>query len=126
MEMEGGKLVNKLVSFVLLALAVGFISFGASAQLVPTSYGFPTILQTSNTVAYSQNTANALNYQNVNVNFPTDLGCSTGVDMAFPDISQTSLQTQSQTQTQYTQTNSYSEFSYPFVGIGTGLAGFSL
>ena len=119
-------MVNKLVTFVLLALAVSFISFGASAQLVPTSYGFPTIVQTNNAVAYEQDTANALNYQNVNVNFPTGLGYSTGVDMAFPDISQTSLQTQSQTHTQYSQSNSYSEFSYPFVGVGTGLAGFSL
>jgi hypothetical protein len=119
--------VNKLVTIVLLAIAVCLFSCGASAQLVPTSYGFPTIVQSNNAVSYNQDTANALDYQNVNVDFPSSLAFSPGVDMAFPSISQTSLQTQSVTHTDYSQSNSFSEFAYPFVGIGTsGLSGFGL
>ena len=112
-------MVNKLVTIVVLALAVCFFSWGVSAQLVPVSYGFPVITQSNNAVAFEQDTANALNYQNVNINFPTDLAFSPGVSMAFPDISQTSLQTQSATHTDFSQSSSYSEFAYPFVGTGT-------
>ena len=111
-----------------LMVATVFTIIGANAQLVPTSFGFPTIVQTNNAVAFSQDTANAVNYQDVSIEFPVvggGLPFGGGVSLAFPNIHQTSLQTQSATHTDFQQTNSFAEFAYPFVGVGgIGLPGF--
>ncbi len=121
-------MLNRAVALVTLAVVVCFFTIGANAQLVSTSYGFPTIVQSSNSVAWSQDTANALDYQDASVTFPTaGLAFSPGVCMSFPDIHQTSLQTQSVTHTDYAQTNQFAEFAYPFVGVGgVSLPGFGL
>lgn len=117
-----------LILVVAMALLIAPVIVPVYAQLVPTSFGFPTIVQTGSTTAFSQDTANALNYQNVDISFPT---ASEGavpfgaVSLAFPSISQTSLQTQSVTHTDFSQTSEYSEFAYPFAGIGAAaLPGF--
>ncbi len=120
-------MINKLVTVIMLAAAVSFFVSGASAQLIPTSFGFPTIVQSSNTVAFNQDTANALDFQDVSINFPTMGGGLPfgGVSLAFPSIHQTSLQTQSLTHTSFVQTNEFAEFAFPFVGVGTtGIPGF--
>lgn len=108
----------KLITTVTLAIVVCFFAAGASAQLVPISYGFPTIVQSNNAVAFEQDTANSLNYQAANIDFGGGLAFSPGVTMAFPSISQTSLQVQSATHTEYSQTSSYAEFAYPYAGVG--------
>ncbi len=47
------------------------------------------------------------------------------VDLAFPDVSQTSVETQDVTHTDFAQTNEYAEFAYPFVAAGpVSLPGF--
>ena len=108
----------------LAILIVAAISVPAGAQLTSTAFGFPTIVQSSNSVAFQQDTANALDYQNVNIDFPTCADLCTG-GFAFPSISQTSLQTQSATHTSFAQTNNFAEFSYPFTSVGSvGLPGF--
>ena len=120
-------MINKLVTVIMLATAACFFVFGASAQLIPTSFGFPTIVQSSNSVAFSQDTADALDFQDVSINFPTVGGGLPfgAVSLAFPSIHQTSLQTQSVTHTSFVQTSEFAEFAYPFVGVGaTGIPGF--
>ncbi len=119
-------MLSRLTVVITLAVAICFFTFGANAQLTSTSFGFPTIVQSSNSVAWSQDTANALDYQDASVTFPVaGLAFSPGVCMSFPDIHQTSLQTQSVTHTDYAQTNQFAEFAYPFVGVGAvGLPGF--
>jgi hypothetical protein len=119
--------MNKLVTIILLAAASSVFVFGASAQLVPTSFGFPVIVQSSNSVAFNQDTADALDFEDVSITFP--VACDGlpfgGVSLAFPSIHQTSLQTQSVTHTSFVQTNEFAEFAYPFVGVGaTGVPGF--
>lgn len=116
-------MTSKLITISTLVLALSFFTFGACAQLVPTSFGFPTIVQTSNALAWSQDTANALDYQNVNIDFSgAGVPFSAGVGFSFPSISQTSLQTQSVTHTDFSQSSQFAEFAYPFVGVGaTGL-----
>jgi hypothetical protein len=117
-------LINKLVTVIMLAAASSFFVFGASAQLIPTSFGFPTIVQSSNTVAFNQDTANALDFQDVSIDFSGGLPFGP-VSLAFPSIHQTSLQTQSVTHTSFVQTNEFAEFAFPFVGVGaTGIPGF--
>jgi hypothetical protein len=47
------------------------------------------------------------------------------VNLAFPDIDQTVIQTQEVTHTDFAQTNEYAEFAYPFAGVGpVALPGF--
>jgi hypothetical protein len=117
-----------LVLAVATVLLIASVIVPACAQLVPTSFGFPTIVQKGSTTAFTQDTANALNYQNVDISFPTAAEGAVpfgAVSLAFPSISQTSLQTQSATHTAFSQTNEFAEFAYPFVGVGAAsLPGF--
>jgi len=47
------------------------------------------------------------------------------VNLAFPSIQQTVIQTQEVTHTDFAQTNEFAEFAYPFVGVGpVALPGF--
>jgi hypothetical protein len=111
-----------------MALLIAPAIVPAYAQLVSTSFGFPTIVQTGSTTAFTQDTANAQDYENVDISFPTAVEGTVpfgAVSLAFPSISQTSLQTQSATHTQFVQTNEFAEFAYPFVGVGAAsLPGF--
>ena len=136
---------------IFLAIAVLFsvvVALPAYANLVPTTFGFPVIVQNGSTSAFNQDTANATDFEALNVAIPasfdgTDLGgtalsgtlttpgglTASGtvtanvlpfgpVDLAFPDISQTVDQTQAVTHTDFSQTNEYAEFAYPFVAAG--------
>ncbi len=110
----------KLVSVIVLALLASFFAAGAAAQLVPASFGFPVIVQSSNTVAFNQDTANAIDFEDASITFPTVSGGLPfgGVSLVFPSIHQTSLQAQSMTSTSFAQTSEFAEFAYPFVGVG--------
>jgi len=140
-----------------LAIAVLFLALAAIpayANLVPTTFGFPVIVQNGSTSSFNQNTANATDFEALNVNFPPSIdglnlggtaltggfsadGISAGgtatfnalpfgpVDLGFPDITQTVDQCQSVTNTNFAQTNEYAEFAYPFVAAGpVSLPGF--
>ncbi|HTY91323.1 MAG TPA: hypothetical protein VMC84_09120 [Methanocella sp.] len=139
-----------LRNILLVMLALTLVVLPAYANLVPTTYGFPVIVQNGSTSAFNQDTACATDFENININFPAyfdglHLGASTlGVDtpcgdadltanvlpfgpvnLAFPDICQTVCQTQDVTHTDFAQTNEYAEFAYPFVGVGgVSLPGF--
>jgi hypothetical protein len=138
----------------ILALAIAILAVPVYADLVPTTFGFPVIVQNGSTSAFNQDTAAATDFEAININFPVsadgvDLGATalsgdlsglgvTGngtatanvlpfgpVDLAFPDISQTVDQTQDVTHTDFAQTNEYAEFSYPFESVGSvSLPGF--
>jgi hypothetical protein len=113
-------LVNKTIF--ILAIALTMMVAPAGASLTSTSFGFPTIVQTGSTTAFVQDTANAQDFEDVSISFPiaADSALAFGpVSLAFPSISQTSLQTQSITHTEFSQTNEFAEFAYPFVGVGT-------
>jgi hypothetical protein len=140
-----------------LAIAVLFtalVALPAYANLVPTTFGFPVIVQNGSTSAFNQDTACATDFEALNVAIPasfdgadiggtaltgtitapglTASGTATAnvlpfgpVDLAFPDISQTVDQTQDVTHTDFSQTNEYAEFAYPFVAAGpVSLPGF--
>ena len=138
----------------ILALAFAVLALPVYADLVPTTYGFPVIVQNGSTSAFNQDTANATDFEAININFPVsvdglNLGATTltgglsadginagatatanvlpfgPVNLAFPDISQVVDQTQDVTHTDFAQTNEYAEFAYPFVGVGgVSLPGF--
>jgi len=113
---------------VLLAVAVVAMSAPAFANLVPTSFGFPVIVQNGTTTAFNQDTAFATDLEHTNIDFPTaDEGVLPfgAVNLAFPSIEQNVCQTQDVTHTDFAQTNEFAEFAYPFVGVGpVALPGF--
>jgi hypothetical protein len=123
--------MRKILTFgtmVVLALALVAMTLPANANLVPTSFGFPVIVQNGTTTAFNQDTATAADLENVAISFPTaeegtlDFGA---VNLAFPSITQNTLQTQDVTHTDFAQTNEFAEFAYPFTSVGaTSLPGF--
>jgi hypothetical protein len=54
---------------VVLVLAIVAI-LPVAANLVPTTFGFPVIVQNGSTSAFNQNTANATDFEAININFP--------------------------------------------------------
>jgi hypothetical protein len=135
-----------IVSMLVIAFMVCILP--VYADLVPTTFGFPVIVQNGSTSAFNQDTANATDFEAININFPpsfdgVNLGATTltgglstdgvtaggaatfnvlpfgPVDLAFPDITQVVDQTQDVTHTDFSQTNEYAEFAYPFVGVGS-------
>ena len=146
--------MSKVMKGLLLVLAIAVVAMPAYANLVPTTFGFPVIVQNGTTSAFNQDTACATDFENVNINFPVfdqlnscglsntlalgpttvtgdDFSASANVlpfgpvNLAFPSISQTVDQTQTVTHTDFAQTNEFAEFAYPFVGVGAvSLPGF--
>ena len=138
----------------LVLLVVAFVALPAYANLVPTTFGFPVIVQNGTTSAFNQDTATATDFENINIDIPVfdhfncdglnnnlDLGATAisaddftasanvlpfgPVNLAFPSISQTVIQNQTVTHTDFAQTNEFAEFAYPFVGVGpVSLPGF--
>jgi hypothetical protein len=138
----------------LVVLAFVATMLPAYANLVPTTFGFPVIVQNGSTSAFNQDTAAATDFENLSIRIPVfdnglDLGASVfqngsvgndveaqglktanvlpfgPVNLAFPSIEQTVIQNQSVTHTDFAQTNEFAEFAYPFVGVGpVALPGF--
>lgn len=107
----GRSIAGAMFVIAILCMAMlACITMPAFGQLVPTSFGFPNIVQTSTSTAWVQDTANSLNFQDA------------GVDLSsgFPCIHQTSLQTQSLSHTEFSQTTSFTAIGYPFVSVGPG------
>src|SRR5271157_448056 len=61
----------------LVVLALAFVAmaiYPVAANLVPTTFGFPVIVQNGSTSAFNQDTANATDFENINISFPVDIG----------------------------------------------------
>ncbi len=115
-------------TLVVLALALAAFILPAYASLVPTSFGFPVIVQSGTTTAFNQDTAAATDLEATAINFPTSTEGVLpfgAVNLAFPSITQNVVQTQDVTHTDFAQTTENAEFAYPFVGVGcVSLPGF--
>ena len=78
----------------ILAVAFAVFALPVYANLVPTTFGFPVIVQNGSTSAFNQDTANATDFEAININFPPSIdglnlgattltgGLSTGDDSA--------------------------------------------
>jgi len=63
---------NGLRSVLVLAVVVAMI-LPASANLVPTTFGFPLIVQNGSTSAFNQDTASATDFEDINIDFLVSL-----------------------------------------------------
>ncbi len=120
--------MKKTIAYgILIVLAFALIA-PASASLVGTSFGFPTITQTGTTTAFNRDTAAATDTEAFALSFPTTgeseftslAGLPEGgaFNLAFPSIAQTVAQTQVLTHCDFATTTEEAAFSYPFVGVG--------
>jgi hypothetical protein len=75
--------MSKVIRIGLLVLLVtALVALPAAANLVPTTFGFPVIVQNGSTSAFNQDTAKATDFENIDINFPlyfdgVHLGAST-------------------------------------------------
>ncbi|AFD00123.1 hypothetical protein Mtc_1369 [Methanocella conradii HZ254] len=63
--------MSKMIRYGLLVLlAVALVALPAYANLVPTTFGFPVIVQNGSTCAFNQDTATATDFENISIKFP--------------------------------------------------------
>ena len=107
--------MSKVIAYgILFVLALTLVaSTMASASLVATTFGFPTITQVGTTTAFNRDTAAATDTEAFALSFPTVVG-----NAGFPAIAQTVDQTQVLTHCDFATTTEDAAFSYPFVGVG--------
>lgn len=113
-----------------LAIALVAMMLPASANLVGTQFGFPTIVQNGATTAFNRDTAVATDTEAVAISFPigesfendlpgtAELVGFGSFGIPFPTIAQTVAQTQALTHTDFATTSESAAFAYPFVGVG--------
>ncbi|MCD1293906.1 hypothetical protein CUJ83_02700 [Methanocella sp. CWC-04] len=119
--------------FLVLALAIAGMILPAGASLVATQFGFPTIYQAGETLAFNRDTAAAFDNEAVAICFTPAVTETNGLylaqegataipfcgaSLAFPTIVQTVDQAQVLTHCDFAQTKETACFSYPFAGVG--------
>src|SRR3974377_1065221 len=111
--------MSKVITYgILFVLALAIIGT-ASASLVGTAFGFPTIAQTGTTTAFNRDTAAATDSEAFALAFPTVAPTNAvGITRGCPTIAQTVDQTQVLTHCDFATTTETAAFAYPFVGVG--------
>src|SRR5512138_409753 len=109
---------------ILFVLALALVA-QASASLVGTAFGYPTITQSGTTTAFNRDTAAATDTEAFALAFPnagvTDIlgnPAIAGLTLGLPTIAQTVAQTQVLTHCDFATTTEAASFAYPFVGVG--------
>lgn len=119
--------MKNVVSYgVLFLLAISVVATCiVGAQLVGTTFGSPTIMQTGTTTAFNRDTAAATDTEAFALSFPNtgealiDGAPETAAfTLGFPTIAQTVDQTQVLTHCDFAQTQEEAAFAYPFAGVG--------
>jgi hypothetical protein len=114
-------MVRKLLSIVMLSLAIAFLAAPVTASLVPMSFGFPQLVQDHTLTVFEKDSAVATDNEAAAVSFgggsASDL-CGTTFGSSLPTISQTSVQSQLLNSCKFMNENQHFAFSYPFVSIG--------
>ncbi len=114
-------MVSKLLSIVMLSLAVAILAVPAAASLVPMSYGFPSLVQDHTLTVFEKDTAVATDNEAAAVAFggaSASSLCNSAFGTSFPTISQTAVQSQVLNSVKFMQENEHFAFAYPFVSIG--------
>jgi hypothetical protein len=113
-------MVRKLLSIVMLSLALAIIAMPAVASLVPMSFGFPTLVQDHTLTVFEKDSAVATDNEAAAVSFPSTASslCDSTFGSAFPTITQTSVQSQVLNSCKFMNENQHFAFAYPFISIG--------
>ncbi|HTY91322.1 MAG TPA: hypothetical protein VMC84_09115 [Methanocella sp.] len=101
--------------YILIALLL-ILASAASASLLPMSFGFPAMIQSTNSTAFRQSVGTAWDLESLDF---SPFGTST---FGYPVVSQSGVQGQAIEATDFDQTTAFTAYSYP--AITTGLTGF--
>jgi hypothetical protein len=108
-----------IIMTVLVGMVVALMALQANASLVPMSWGFPQMTQSSSLTAFQKDSALATDDESAAVAFPTAVDTVGSVfGSSFPTISQTSAQSQLLNSIKFQNENSNFAFAYPFLSIG--------
>jgi hypothetical protein len=108
-----------IIMAVLVGVVIALMALPACASLVPMSWGFPQMTQTSSLTAFQKDTATATDDESAAVAFPTAVDSVNSVfGTSFPTISQTSAQSQLLNSVKFQNEDSKFAFAYPFLSIG--------
>ena len=103
----------------LVGVVIALMALQAGASLVPMSFGFPQMTQSSSLTAFQKDSAAATDNEAAAVAFPTAADSVNSVfGTSFPTITQTSLQNQILNSVKFQNENSNFAFAYPFLSIG--------
>lgn len=113
----------KIIMAALTGLVIVMMAFQAGASLVPMSWGFPQMAQSSSLTAFQKDTALATDDEASAVAFPSTAGDLTGsvFGSSFPTISQTAVQSNQLSSIKFQNENSNFAYAYPFLSIGNSL-----
>jgi alkaline phosphatase len=104
---------------VLTGMVIALVALQANASLIPMSFGFPQMTQSSSLTAFSKDTASATDSEAAAVAFPTAADTvNSAFGTSFPTISQNSVQSQLLNSVKFQNENSNFAFAYPFLSIG--------
>lgn len=107
-----------MVLLTLVVLAFSAVSYPASANLTPISWGFPVLVQNGSLTALQTSMQSASDLESAHIAFPT-AGLGGGLfGSAFPSISQNSLQNALATNMLFGRQTESIYFAYPFLSIG--------
>jgi len=113
----------KILMAALMGLVIVLMAFQAGASLVPMSWGYPQMVQSSSLTAFQKDTAQATDNEAAAVSFGASAGDLTGsvFGSSFPTISQTGVQSNILSSVMYQNENSNFAYAYPFLSIGNSL-----
>ena len=113
---EGNIMPKRLILTAFTIGVIAILALPAIGNLMPMSWGFPTMVQNNSLTSFTAAFQNASNVQNANIAFPTT---TTGVLAdSFPTIEQDGNQFQQLSQISFQQEKQYSQFAYPWFSMG--------
>lgn len=113
----------KIVMAVLMGLVTVMMALPAGASLVPMSWGYPQMAQSSSLTAFQKDTAQTTDDEAAAISFPTSATSLTDsvFGSSFPTISQTAVQSSLLNSVRFQNENSNFAYAYPFLSIGNSL-----
>lgn len=108
-----------IITSVLVGTIIALMALQATASLVPMSWGYPQMSQSSTLTAFQKDSAVATDDEAAAVAFPTAADAvNSAFGTSFPTISQTSAQSQLLNSVKFQNEDSNFAFAYPFLSIG--------
>ncbi|MCD1293620.1 hypothetical protein CUJ83_01230 [Methanocella sp. CWC-04] len=101
-----------------LIMAVIAMALPAGAYMTPIQYGFPNVFQDSESTYFCRDTAEANEFEFVDINWGGGAPFYGGRGFSFPSITQVSSRSQVMTHTEFAHTRETTAIGYPFLGIG--------
>ncbi len=113
-------MMKGIVLVVLIGLVFGSAAVPAVASLVPMSWGFPQMSQSTSLTAFQKDTALATDNEASAISFSDTASALTGsvFGSSFPTIAQTGVQSNLLSSVKFQNENANFAYAYPFLSLG--------